>query len=91
MGRSREDEAVGAWLLSFRFLESGEFAVAFVSALTLVGLGVPLLLFCYRHVLEGHVAIGCSFGALGVAVVGISGWTLSSSLRRARTAFRDRV
>lgn len=75
------------WIVSPRFVDSEEFAVVAVSLLTLVGLAGPLLFVCYTHLAEGHFALGCSFGILGITVTSLSGSVFYSSLQRARRKF----
>ena len=74
-------------MISPEFLGSAEFAVATVSAMALVGLSVPLLAICLEHVSAGNVELACSFALLGVTVTGVSGWKLTSSVRRARARY----
>lgn len=61
-------------------IESEEFTVAYVSILTMIGLGFPLLIECIRHLQGSRLDIGCSYGIAAIIVLGVSGWKLCSAL-----------
>lgn len=72
------------WMLSPQFVASAEFTIVALSLLILVGFALPLLAICYHHFSTGSVGIGCSTGLIGTLGIVISGWKLSTALRRAR-------
>ena len=75
------------WVLSPVFLQSEEFAILTLAGLSFVGLALPALGECVRHLSLGNLPIGCSFGTLGLVVTGVTAWTVAASVRSARRRF----
>ncbi|MFB6185845.1 MAG: hypothetical protein ABEI06_00905 [Halobacteriaceae archaeon] len=71
------------WWLSTEFLRSGEFTIAYVAGLVTI-LNVGVLPFCFRHVINGNIIVGCSLTTATISLILISGGKFVITMRRAR-------
>lgn len=67
-------------------VDSPEFTVAFAWGLVFLGVAVPLLLVCVRHLLTGEPLAACAIAAVSLPLAGVC-------LQQARTNLqpRDRI
>ena len=67
-----------------QFVDSEAFTVAFAWGLVFVGVGGPLLAECHRHLADGHVVFGCTFGVAALLAGGLCLWRIGAALRGGR-------
>lgn len=78
---------MGGGAATARLVDSSVFTVAFAWGLVLVGVGGPLLAECLRHLSDGHVLFGCTFGVAALLVGGLCLWRIGAALRGVRLDF----
>jgi len=71
---------MGGGAVTARLVDSSAFTVAFAWGLVFLGVGGPLLAECHRHLADGHVLFGCTFGVAALLVGGLCLWRIWAAL-----------